>query len=81
MTLHLLKSPVSPVALQMLSVQASAQTSPPIVVLLSPADKPPALPHCTLYRVTENNTAQGDNAISYDQLVTMLFEADHVVTW
>ena len=81
MTLHLLKSPVSPVALQMLSAQASAQTSPPIVVLLSPTDKPPTLPHCTLYRVTENKTAQGDNAISYDQLVTMLFEADRVVTW
>jgi hypothetical protein len=81
MTLHLLKSPVSPVSLQMLSAQASAQTSPPIVVLLPPADKPPSLPKCTLYQVMENNTAQGDNAISYDRLVTMLFEADRVITW
>ena len=81
MTLHLLKSPVSPVALQMLSTQVSAQTAPPVVVLLPPADKPPALPKCTLYRVTENNASPSGNAISYEQLVTMLFEADRVITW
>jgi hypothetical protein len=81
MTLHLLKSPASPAALQMLSAQSSAQTSSPVVVLLSPADKPPALPKCTLYRVTENNASQDDNTISYDRLVSMLFEADHVLTW
>jgi hypothetical protein len=81
MTLHLLKSPVSPVALQMLSTQASAQASPPVVVLLPHAGKPPVLPKCTLYRVTETHASQGDNSISYDRLVTMLFEADHVITW
>ena len=81
MTLHLLKAPISPAALQLLSAQVSAQTTPPVVVLLSPADKSPAIPKCTLYRVTENNTPQGDNAISYDRLVTMLFEADRVITW
>lgn len=81
MTLYLLRSPVSPVALQMLSTQASAQTAPPVVVLLSPTDKPPVLPKCTLYRVMENDALQGNNAISYDRLVTMLFEADRVITW
>ncbi len=81
MTLHLLKDPVSPVALQMLSAQASAQTSPPVVVLLPHAGKPLALPKCTLYRVMENNSLQSNDIISYDRLVAMLFKADHVITW
>ena len=81
MTLHLLKDPVSPTALQMLSAQVSDQTSPPTVVLLSSTGDPPALPECTFYRVMENNDSQSYNAISYDHLVTMLFEADHIITW
>ena len=81
MTLHLLKSPVSPVALQMLSAQASAQTPPSVVVLLPPADKPPDLPKCTLYRVIENSSSQSSDSISYDRLVDMLFEADRVIAW
>ncbi len=81
MTLHLLKPPVSPVALQMLSVQAASQASPPVVVLLPHTGKPPALPKCTLYRVTENNSSQSRDNISYDRLVAMLFEADQVITW
>lgn len=82
MTLHLLKSPVSPAALQMLSAQASSQTSPPVVVLLPHVEEPPALPKCTLYRVTENNdSSQSRDSISYDRLVDMLFKADQVITW
>lgn len=77
MTLHLLKDPISPVALQMLSTQAS----PPVVVLLSLSGTPPALPKCTVYRVTENATPQSNDSISYDRLISMLFEADHVITW
>ena len=77
MTLHLLKDPISPVTLQMLS----AQTSPPVVVLLSPADTALVLPKCTVYRVTENVASQSNDSISYDRLVSMLFEADHVITW
>ena len=81
MTLLLLKASINPAALQLLSAQVSAQTAPPVVVLLSPTDKSPAIPKCTLYQVLENNTSQGNNAISYDRLVTMLFEADRVITW
>jgi hypothetical protein len=81
MTLHLLKAPVSPVALQMLSAQASAQASPPVVVLLPHAGKPPVLPKCTLYRIAENNLSQSNDIISYDRLVTMLFASDRVITW
>jgi len=81
MTLHLLKDPISPAALQMLSIQASTQSSPPVVVLLRNAGKPPALPKCTIYRVTENKSSQNNDSVSYDRLVAMLFEADHVIAW
>lgn len=81
MTLHLLKDPVTPLALRMLSSQVATQTAPPVVVLLSPAGNLPALPRCMVYRVTEDNTLQSGDSIPYDRLVALLFEAEHVVTW
>jgi len=80
MTLHLLKNPASPVALRMLSAQLSATTEPPVVVLLS-SDVPPALAKLTTYRVTESAAPQSNDTISYDRLVSMMFEAEHVITW
>lgn len=80
--LHLLRDPVTPLALRILSVQASPQTPPPVVVMLSPDGALPALPLCTGYRVTENAAAQrGEESISYERLVSLLFEADKVITW
>jgi len=81
MTLHMLKEPVTPLALRTLSSQSSARTTPIVVVLLSPNGKLPDLPMCTIYRVTENGAPQSPGNISYDRLVAMLFEADRVVTW
>ena len=77
MTLHLLKNPVSSATLTLLS----AQTAPPVVVLLSADVPPPALSHGTVYRLTEQGDAQSTATISYDRLVSMLFEADRVITW
>ena len=81
MTLHLLKDPINPLALQLLSAQPSTQAATPVVVLLSSTDTPPALSKCTIYRVAEKSPAQQDDCISYDRLVAMLFEADRVITW
>ena len=77
MTLHLLKNPVSQATLALLS----AQTAAPIVVLLSADVPPPALSHGTVYRLTEQSDSQNTAAISYDRLVSMLFEADRIITW
>lgn len=77
MTLHLLKNPVSQAALNLLAVQAPA----PVVVFLSASDPPPALSNFTVYHVKENLSSQSDKTISYDRLLSMLFEADRVITW
>lgn len=79
--LHLLKDSVNPLAFRILSSQASPQTTPPVVVLLSPGGTLPDLPRCTVYRVTESATPQSGESISYDRLVSLIFEADHVVAW
>ena len=78
MTLHMLKEPITPLALKVLS---STRTTPTVVVLLSPGGKLPDLPMCTVYRVTDTTTPQDRGSISYDRLVDLLFEADRVVTW
>ena len=81
MTLHLLKDPINPLALQLLSAQPSTQAAAPVVVLLSSTDTPPALSKCTVYHVAEKSNTQKNNCISYDRLVAMVFEADRVITW
>ncbi len=81
MTLHLLKDPVSPLALQLLSSQTAPPANPPVVVLLSSIGVLPALPKCTVYRVTENALAQSNDTLSYDRLVDLIFEANSVLVW
>ena len=79
--LHLLKDPVTPLAFRILSAQTSPQTTPPVVVMLSPSGTMPDLPGCTVYRVTESAATPSGNSISYARLVSLIFEADHVITW
>lgn len=81
MTLHLLKDPINPLALQLLSAQPFTRAATPVVVLLSSTDTPPSLSKCTVYRVAEKSTTQKNNCISYDRLVDMVFEADRIITW
>ena len=81
MMLHLLKDPVTPLAFRILSAQTAPQTTPPVVVMLSPSGTLPDLPRCTVYRVTESATPLSGNSISYDRLVSLIFEADHVIAW
>jgi len=81
MTLHLLKDPISPLTIRALSSLVFSQGAPPMVVLLSPGDIPSSLSKYTVYHMTENNASQKSNAISYNRLVAMLFEADRVISW
>lgn len=80
MTLHLLKASLNPLALQVLGSQSPSAT-PPVVVLLSSENTAPALPQCTVYRLTENPSSQEQDTLSYAQLVEMIFKADRVITW
>jgi hypothetical protein len=80
MTLHLLKAPPTPLALQILSALPPSAT-PPVVVFLSSHNTGPPLPHCSVYRLTENPSSLERGTLTYEQLVGMIFKADRVVTW
>jgi len=79
--LYLLKDPITTLAFRILSASVSPQTTPSVVVMLSPGGTLPDLPGHTVYRVTESATAQRGTNISYDRLVSLIFEADHVISW
>jgi hypothetical protein len=78
MTLHLLKHPVNPLAIEVLR---STQTESPAVVLLSPTGDLPQLPGVTLYHVSESDRMENGHGITYSQLVEMIFLAEKVVAW
>jgi hypothetical protein len=80
MTLHLLKAPPNPLALQVLGSLPPTAT-PPVVVFLSSRNTAPPLPQCAVYSLTETPPSQEQGTLTYDQLVWMLFTADRVVTW
>jgi len=65
----------------MLSTPVSPLTTPLVVVMLSPGGTLPDLPGHTVYRVSESAPAQSGTSISYDRLVALIFEADHVIAW
>ena len=77
MTLHLLKNPASQATFTLFA----AQTGAPVVVLLSADASPLALSRGTVYCLTGPDNAQNVPTITYDRLVSLLFEADRVITW
>ena len=81
MTLHLLKDASNPLALAVLSSQPSTQSSPPVVVMLSPTVPLPSLTHCSIYRLQEQPSSQEKDAISYPRLVELIFQAEKVIAW
>lgn len=82
MTLHLLKNPVTPLAHQLLPFfTPTPQSNPPIVVLLSSTGGLPVLLKYAVFGVTETTSVHQGESISYEQLVTLLFEAKKVLVW
>jgi hypothetical protein len=79
MTLHLLKNPPNPFAIEVL--RSEIQTESPIVVLLSPTADLPQLPGATLYHLDESGHMENSHYITYSRLVEMIFAADKVVAW
>jgi len=78
MTLHLLKSPVNSLALDVLRSEAPQDS--PVAVFLSPTGDPPDLPGITVYQIADSSSENG-NRIPYSRLVDLIFEADKVVAW
>lgn len=79
MTLHLLKNPTNPLAIEVL--RSEMQMESPIVVLLSPMRDLPQLPGVTLYHLSESDHMEDSQRITYSRLVEMIFAADKVVAW
>jgi hypothetical protein len=80
MTLHLLKHPVNPVALQILGSASSNPSASSTVIFLSSTGTIPQLPGAKVYRVTDSSSTDG-NAIPYSQVVDLIFAADKVIAW
>jgi len=80
MTLHLLTGAPNPLALQVLGSQ-SPTTPSHLVVLLSAGSTAPELQQCTVYRLTENPSADEENEVTYAQLVDLLFKAERIIAW
>jgi hypothetical protein len=79
MTLHLLKNPPNPLAIEVLRSEIQAES--PVVVLLSPSGDLPQLPGVTLYHVSESTDMGNSHRITYSRLVEMIFTVDKVVAW
>ena len=79
MTLHLLKSPLSPIVLELLRSEAPQDS--PVAVFLSPSEDPPNLPGITVYQIADSSSIGNGRHIPYSRLVDLIFEADKVVAW
>ena len=79
MTLHILKSPVNPLALQILESAPPGESS--VAVVLSSAGELPQLRGVKMYRMSDSPFPGNEQNISYSRLLEMIFTADKVVAW
>ena len=79
MTLHILKHPVNPLALQILESTPAEES--PVAVILSPRGELPQLRGVKTYRLTDSSSPDNGESVSYARLLDMIFTADKVVAW
>ena len=79
MTLHLLKHPVNPLALQIL--EATPAEESPVAVVLSSSGELPQLRGVKMYRMTDSSSPNNGESVSYSRLLDLIFTADKVVAW
>ena len=78
MTLHILKHPVNPLALQILESTPAEEF--PIAVVLSSGELP-QLRGVKMYRMTNSSSSDNGESVSYSRLLDLIFTADKVVAW
>ena len=78
MTLHILKHPVNPLALQILESTPAEES--PVAVVLSSGGELPQLRGVKMYRMTDSS-APNNESVSYSRLLDLIFTADKVVAW
>jgi len=79
MTLHLLKSPMNSLALDVLRSEAPQDSA--VAVFLSPTEDPPDLPGITVYQIADSSSTDNGHRIPYSRLIDLIFEAEKVVAW
>ena len=79
MTLHILKHPVNPLALQILESTPAEES--PVAVVLSSRRELPQLRGVKMYRMTDSSSPDNGESVSYSRLLDMIFTADKVVAW
>ena len=79
MTLHILKHPVNPLALQILESTPAEEF--PIAVVLSSSGELPQLRGVKMYRMTASSSPDNTESVSYSRVLDMIFTADKVVAW
>ena len=79
MTLHILKHPVNPLALQILESTPAEES--PIAVVLSSSGELPQLRGVKMYRMTNSSSSDNGESVSYSRLLDLIFTADKVVAW
>jgi len=78
-TLHILKPPVNPLALQILESTPAEES--PVAVVLSSGGELPQLRGVKMYRVTDSSAPANSESVSYSRLLDLIFTADKVVAW
>jgi hypothetical protein len=78
-TLHLLKHPVNPLALQILESTPAEES--PVAVVLSSRGELSHLQGVKMYRMTDSSSPDNGESVSYSRLLDMIFTADKVVAW
>ena len=79
MTLHILKQPVNPLALQILESTPAEES--PVAVVLPPRGELPELRGVKIYRMIDPSFPDDGQSVSYSHLLEMIFKADKVVAW
>ena len=79
MTLHILKHPVNPLALQILESTPAEES--PVAVVLSSSGELPQLRGVKMYRMTDSSSPNNGESVSYSRLLDLIFTADQVVAW
>lgn len=79
--LHLLKPPIPNQALAAIRQQSGQSDTTLTVVLMHGADPPPLPAGVRIHRLTQEPSTTGAGALTYSDLLDLIFSAGHVIPW
>jgi hypothetical protein len=79
--LHLIKPPVPARALSMLQRQSREPDTRLSIVLMHGADPSSLPPGVQVHRLTDESSTRHPGALTYSDLLDLIFSADQVISW